>query len=525
VLTASIIIVVVRFKLSETLNTGDSNLVLEALERGLAPVSKQIVRSGNELTARGIGPSPRTMNPNDTTIIHVTANDGITRLAADVTYQASALLGGTSQDDIVREKIDRVVEQIRADLKYVTHATTPFATPPALPPVRIFEDSRTFPASEAPALPMVQHWPEPPSHPSALTSQPNGRYSRLLEEAPSPPEPHPQLNFELHPWPAPEPASNPLEPQIELSLEPFPVQIEEHFEPIPVQIAEHFEPFPFQIEEHFEPIPEPILPRYPYGEPATAPIEQAPHELEHHPAPLAPVFPIRRAVAAKSAKLARRRKSTNSRILALAVLLVLATLAAGAYYRPDFYLQALQIISTPLQKITAYINNKPKQRLNQTAHQITPPSSSQVESPGSSLADVPKAIAPTSALPDATPKNLPTDLRDWLQSWGAALQSTDAVRQASFYADPVDHYFLHPHVSRGAILIDKQVDIDSRDGPITLRLDDIEIARENTSSALVLLIKRISSQDRKHPNRSIPTQLVIKRINGVWQITSEWILK
>jgi hypothetical protein len=443
------------------------------------------------------------MNPNDTTVIHVTVRDGVTRLAADVTYQASALLGGTSQDDIVREKIDRVVEQIRADLKYVTHSTTPFATPPVAPPIRIFEDSRTAPASHEPESPIVQPWPEPPSHLAAMASQPNGKYSRLLEEAPPPPEPHPQLNFDLYPWPAPEPTSNPPEPQIELSLEPFPVQ----------------------IEEHFEPIPEPILPRYPFSELPTAPIEQSPHELQQHPTPLAPVFPIRRAVAARSAKLARRRKSSNSRILALTVLAILATLAAGAYYRPDFYLQALQIISTPLQKITAYINNKPRQRLEQTAQQITPPPSSQDESPGASLADVPKALTPTSALPDATPKNLPTDLRDWLQAWGTALQSTDAVRQASFYADPVDHYFLHPHVSRGAILIDKQVDIDSRDGPITLRLDDVEIARENTSSALVLLIKRISSQDRKHPNRSIPTQLVIKRINGVWQITSEWILK
>ena len=74
-------------------------------------------RNGRRITVRGLGPSQRTMNRNDIALVEVANENQHTVIRADITYQASALLGGTPQDDLVRSKLDRVLERVKMELR------------------------------------------------------------------------------------------------------------------------------------------------------------------------------------------------------------------------------------------------------------------------------------------------------------------------------------------------------------------------------------------------------------------------
>jgi hypothetical protein len=95
----------VKFELTEIVAVANPDEVLRVLEQQLRFVAGDVVRTKWQVTAYGIGPSPRTVNRRDTTVIEGHAVEGTTVLQVSVTYQASALLGNAPQDDIVRSKI------------------------------------------------------------------------------------------------------------------------------------------------------------------------------------------------------------------------------------------------------------------------------------------------------------------------------------------------------------------------------------------------------------------------------------
>jgi hypothetical protein len=105
-----------RFQTSETVSVQDPEIVLRALEMFLRDISSEVVRSGNQITLHGLGPSPRAMNYRDTAILMVSAEDDKTIIKADVTFQASAFLGDASQDAVVRSKLEQVYEQVKSQL-------------------------------------------------------------------------------------------------------------------------------------------------------------------------------------------------------------------------------------------------------------------------------------------------------------------------------------------------------------------------------------------------------------------------
>ena len=105
-----------RIQTSEMLATPDVEMVLRALEWSLREVSIEVARDGERITVRGLGPSQRTMNRNDVTVVDVTCENHHTIVRADIMYQASALLGGISQDDLVRSKLDRVLDRVKVEL-------------------------------------------------------------------------------------------------------------------------------------------------------------------------------------------------------------------------------------------------------------------------------------------------------------------------------------------------------------------------------------------------------------------------
>jgi len=98
------------------LATPDVEMVLRVLEWSLRDVSIETVRDGQRITVRGLGPSQRTMNRNDIAVVDVATEDHQTVVRADITYQASALLGTAPQDELVRSKLDRVLDRVRMEL-------------------------------------------------------------------------------------------------------------------------------------------------------------------------------------------------------------------------------------------------------------------------------------------------------------------------------------------------------------------------------------------------------------------------
>jgi ketosteroid isomerase-like protein len=118
----------------------------------------------------------------------------------------------------------------------------------------------------------------------------------------------------------------------------------------------------------------------------------------------------------------------------------------------------------------------------------------------------------------------PEDIRAWVEDWAAAMRTSDAKAQVSFYADPVNRYFLTPDVSRSKLLREKQSDIENRSGLWTFKAEKVEIQRQSESNAIVLLTKHITV---KPPSSSsareqrIKTQLKLKIVDGNWKIISE----
>jgi hypothetical protein len=106
----------VRFQTNEAVAVQDPELVLRALETCLRDVSSEVARHGDQITLHGLGPSPRAVNLQDTTVLSVSAEDDKTIINADVSFQASSVLGDVSQDEVVREKLEQVFDQMRMQI-------------------------------------------------------------------------------------------------------------------------------------------------------------------------------------------------------------------------------------------------------------------------------------------------------------------------------------------------------------------------------------------------------------------------
>ncbi|MDQ2744799.1 MAG: hypothetical protein M3Z66_21240 [Chloroflexota bacterium] len=132
-----------KFQFSEIVEHPDADLVLRVLEQQFREVSLETRRTGDQLTVYGLGPSYRTMNHSDKTVVRVTTQQVTTQQAAsqrattqraatqrtgtqraatlvqtDADFLASALMGTMAQDLVVRSKIERVLESAKTELKF-----------------------------------------------------------------------------------------------------------------------------------------------------------------------------------------------------------------------------------------------------------------------------------------------------------------------------------------------------------------------------------------------------------------------
>jgi len=117
----------VRFQTNEAVAVQDPERVLRALETCLRDVSSEVVRYGDQITLHGLGPSPKAMNYQDTTVLSVSAEDDKTIINADVSFQASAILGDVQQDEVVRSKLDHVFDQMRMQIDLESRAAAAYA--------------------------------------------------------------------------------------------------------------------------------------------------------------------------------------------------------------------------------------------------------------------------------------------------------------------------------------------------------------------------------------------------------------
>src|SRR5580658_2913801 len=79
--------VAVRFQTNEAVAVQDREVVLRALETCLRGVSNEVVRYGDKITLHGLGPSPKAVNYQDTTVLSVSAENDKTIINADVSFQ------------------------------------------------------------------------------------------------------------------------------------------------------------------------------------------------------------------------------------------------------------------------------------------------------------------------------------------------------------------------------------------------------------------------------------------------------
>ena len=111
-----------KFQLDEVVEHPDTDLVLRTLEHYFRDVSLQAVRTGDQIVVYGLGPSFRTMNHNDRTIVLATSRRPVTVIHTEANFMPSAFMGDAPQDDVVRSKIERVFESLRVQLNSETAA-------------------------------------------------------------------------------------------------------------------------------------------------------------------------------------------------------------------------------------------------------------------------------------------------------------------------------------------------------------------------------------------------------------------
>lgn len=451
------------------------------MEEGLREVSIELMREGHRITLAGLGPSPRARNRRDRTVIDVSAEDGTTKIAVDVTYQASAFLGEASQDSVVRAKLVRVFDEMRNRLG-LEHTSAPIgersetvhfvAKAIDLPAVR-FAARRAENTESAAAV-------APPSDPRRVAPQPS--VQAVL------PEVHKDRSVEAA---ASHTDQNAIEEPVREIEEIAPVKAEEteKTEESATEEVEEINAAPYMEEEKKQPtrparrflLPEILSTPMPIGgiedaeEQPSLSVSTAAASAERLPS-----FSQLEEDEAKGSKLLKW-----SAWAAAFVVLVLA---------PAVWL---------------YLPRNPGNS--------TEPAPVQTAAPA--VVAQPAPVQP----PPPPPPGSEEDPAAAVKDWESAMQSNDAAKQAAFYADPVDRYFLRHNLSNADVLADRQTQVASRKDGWMVAMERIKVKQQPDTTATVHLVKHFTiRQDGKLTSEwFVPSQLLLKRADGRWQITSE----
>ncbi len=491
----------------ERLPAGDPEPVLRAMEAGLREISSELSREGHRITISGLGPSPRVKNRRDCAVIDVTVEDGATIIQVDATFQASAFLGEISQNAVVEAKLRRVFEETRAQLGLAAVAPSHVEPPFTMPPTRFSTGADGTPEMSValdPAAPLVEM--QPAAIPSDPVPEPNTRDVIEPAEGTSPASietllpPPPEIAVEAAaPSGIVEEAPEPGHPQPAESIQPVPVPAEEPgkattVDPVPV-------PAPIPLENSKE----------------IAKTETAKTKEAEPPAPAAVSAPtigkkdgvkeVQQVLSDALAPEGRKRAEPGSS---------LAASPPDAKKSSSGVRWAIAAIAALVLALTAWFY---------LPHELTPSSSAApVKFASSTDTPVPVQSLPESPKPAPEQPGSQDDPQAVIKDWEAALRSTDATQQASFYADPVDRYFLRRSVKREDVLADKQANIAKRQGDWSIALERVQVRQKPEEvTATVRLVKHYTIHQGGHLTSQwyVPSQMLLKRTDGHWQITSE----
>jgi ketosteroid isomerase-like protein len=458
-----------RIQTCETLATPDAEMVLRALEWSLRDISIETVRDGLQITVRGLGPSQRTMNRNDIAVVEVACENNHTVIRADITYMSSALLGEVPQDDLVRSKLDRVLDRVEMELgtKRVRGEALPWVAASVREPEPAFEPEHRIESDHT----------QEPEH--ALEQDHTFEAERVFEPEVGEAAEH---FVETEPVRGGEPVVE-TEPILveEPVVEPQPV-----VEPGPVVELE-----PEVVAEQGASVVLPVVME-------TVPVEavETPNTVAvSSPREERAEIPMFQAFQSEDKKAPKRWG-------------LLATLAC-------------MLVAVGLFLAWPYLVGLVHERLNPSS---VAEGSATGETTEAIAGKVPMQVpdANAAAVRNASIHN-ESDPKVWLESWADAMRGQDANAQASFYADPVEHYALKSNVSNADVWLDKKNAIQNRSKVWTVQLEDVVVEPRPDESLRVRLTKHYTSQSDggKVSEQSIHSQLKLRKIDGQWKITSE----
>jgi ketosteroid isomerase-like protein len=469
-----------KFEIRETVKNPDPEVVLRALEMCSREISDDVTRFDDRIMVRGLGPSPRSKNKNDNTVFRVNAENGETVIVGEVNFQASALLGDASQEDVVRSKLEDLFEQMKAQidldaLRVATYAAARKSAAgtavvdrseePDVDPLRASKRSEEKVASSVAPETLIE----------AMTAAPDLGWGAAALVA--------------------EPQAENIPPNAKDEPERV-VASEEIFESEQSADAEQTVAPEQRTQPRFygEPdLPEPKLP-------------------EEEPTWQARTAPYRIRIEDDLTSGWKRFALWTTMLLAL-----LAVSAEGYFYwshgdfywpHGEFYWPHREIAASPAPVAAPTVG-------------VAPNPAPKLDKRKASEA----APAKPASLPDSTPESATNsaELKLWLQNWAASMRTRDANAQAAFYAETLDRYLNQRNVGREAVLRDREATNRMRKGLWTVKMEDVVIERQTESEAEVRLVKHFMDEQETSEilESFVPTRLTLKRMNGEWKITSE----
>jgi Ketosteroid isomerase homolog len=512
-----------RFQTKDRVPCDDAELVLAVLEDRLHTLAHEVVREGRRITLFGLGPSPRAVNPRDKTMIDVSAVDGVTTIDADVTFQASSFLGEVPQDQIVRGKLERVFDEIKAELglnarRDATNGTSmarkvvPIKSA-AAEPVVVITSADGNPGRPEAAKEMIAET-EAAAAPPRDVSSAVVEETQIAESASAPVAAIARVDEEpkeitatasLYEEPVEAAAAAPAPIVAQDSIRIVFAEPEPQIESLAVKEAEPFaiiEPEPVPIAK-----PEPVAVAKPKPKPKPKPVAVAKAKLV--------------AVARPRAKVPVEMRRESERWVADA-LSGLDEKEPGTWRRVGWTAAAVGLVAIVIFGARDLVNMDKMPDADASPVTVSAMTSTPVSAP---LPASTTAAAPTTASAPEPKPSLPSESDDpaeVVKQWEQAMQSRDAAAQAAFYANTVERYFLRNNVGKDAVLADKQAEIDQRKGSWTIKMDRVKVDRQG-DAATVSLVKHFTMQgdgDRAS-EWFVPTQLKLKHEDGQWRIVSE----
>lgn len=503
-----------RFQTTETVPTGDAEEVLRALELSLRELWDDVEREGRQIVLRGLGPSPKARNYRDTTIFEVVSQKGTTAIHADVSFLASALLGPSGQDLVVRTKLRSAFDRMRSRLNLAETGWRSRTHEPYGEPLSIEMDERAAGWVEQGGRAVEDtevHFVEPEE--SFAVEEP---VVPVVEERMEEEEPVAAASAEA-----------PIAEVVpEVSRAEAPPEI------VPAPVSAAAEEVPGVADE--EAVPE-VEAASMTGE---GPVSRAPETVEElSVASAGPVdlpLVMRRGsassvssspstvfgqIASKVDSGIRRGVSQERRAEAPSLQLG----AAGVSHKTGVPVLIAMLLAIVVAAGSVYLYWSGQLNLNFAQRIISHPAPVPAPAPVAALAE------PAVVTPPAPPlRHEEANPKVWLEQWAEALRGRDPELQASFYADPVVHYQGDSNVGRDALTTGFRSAIQARDRLSTMKLEDVSVRPLSSSDVIVRLTKHFmelndetNGSEAQIADRYVRSRLELKKVDGEWKIVSE----